>query len=442
MSKEKPDLPLLRPMGVLERYMVARSQLGVYQKVAVTARYQCHDTKALKSRLYAALAVVVSRHPVLSAAAVDVDSKIPCFARLPYIDLDQVVSFNEIETVDDVDGKFPTLDRFLEQEHTRQWDFGPALPLWRVHVFQQLGDTSRFILCYFFHHALGDTKSALVFHEAVEAALNAGSDAETASRIPTPTDLPLLPPLDDIPRASASASQAGARENMSGVWTGAVQSLPIQTRLRSLWLSTEQSRRLAQQCKKNGVSVTAALQTMLAAAIFQQIPEGYTTLKTSCPVSLRAWLPSPVSAESIGVFVDTFPEKYHRGPFSWEEAKRAKQTIDKVMHNRCGHGLIENLARIQDVKAEVDENMGQPRRASLEMSNVGKLGPLQPGQGYQIESLLFSQSAGAMSAALKVSIVTGRDGRLSLAFTWQEGVIEDGFGEKVIEEFEKILNEI
>ncbi|KIV83537.1 hypothetical protein PV11_05557 [Exophiala sideris] len=439
MATERADLPLLRPMGVIERYMVARSQLGIYQKVAVTARYQCKDTSTLKSRLYAALAIVVSKHSVLSATAVDVDSKTPSFARLPYIDLDQVVTFNEIDTLDDVDGQFSIIDRFLEEEHTRQWDLRPALPLWRIHVFQRPGDSSRFILSYFFHHALGDTKSALVFQEAVEAALNAGSDTQSTSRIPTPTDLPLLPPLDDIPKASPPAGQSGASGELSGLWTGGVQSLPVDIRLRSLWLSAEQSTRLAQQCKKNGVSVTAALQTMLAAAVFQQIPENYTTVKTSIPVSLRGWLPSPITAESIGVFVDTFPETYHRGPFSWEEAKRSKATIDEVVQNQCGHGLIQKLSRVQDVKAEVDEAMGHPRSASFEMSNVGKLGPLQSGKDYQIESLLFSQSAGAMSAALKVSIVSGRDGRLTLAFSWQEGVVEDGFGEKVVQEFGRIL---
>ncbi|KAK4948750.1 Alcohol acetyltransferase [Elasticomyces elasticus] len=422
MATERADLPLLRPMGVIERYMVARSQLGIYQKVAVTARYQRKNTSTLKSKLYAALAIVVSKHSVLSATAVDVDSKTPSFARLPYIDLDQVVTFNDIETLDDVDGKFSIIDRFLETEHTRQWDLRPALPLWRIHVFQRPGDTSRFILSYFFHHALGDTKSALVFQEAVEAALNdTAPDAQSTSRITTPTDLPLLPPLDDIPRASPPGGRSGASENVSGLWTGGVQSLPVDIRLRSLWLSAEQSTRLAQQCKKNGVSVTAALQTMLAAAVFQQIPEEYTTVKTSIPVSLRGWLPSPITAESIGAFIDTFPETYHRGPFSWEEARRSKATIDKVVQNQCGHGLIQKLSRVQDVQAEVDEAMGHPRSASFEMSNVGKLGPLQPEKDYQIESLLFSQSAGAMSAALK------------------EGVVEDGFGGKVVEEVGRIL---
>lgn len=432
--------------------MVARSQLGVYQKVAVTARYRISsnndtDITDLKSRLYAALAAVVSRHPILSATVVNSES----FARLPYIDLDQVVTFSQIKTLDDIDGKFTALDRFLENEHIRPWDLSAALPLWRIHVLQKHGDNSGFLLSYYFHHASGDTKSALVFHEGLEEALNdarpeieSGSvSSKSVSKIPTPTDLSVLPPLDDFPQHSASAGtgHSGAQESKSpsGVWTGGVQSLPVQTRVRSLWLSAEQSARLARRCKKNGVSITAALQPMLAAALFTHIPEEYTTLKTSIPVSLRGWLPSPIAADSMGVFIDTFPETYHRQPFSWDEAKRTKRTIDKVVQNRRVGDLVEKLSHISDVKAEVDEKLGRPRSDSMELSNVGKLAPLQSGKEYQIESLLFSQSAGALSPAIKISVVTGRDGRLTFGFSWQEGVVDDGLMEKVIEEFEETL---
>jgi hypothetical protein len=47
--------------------------------------------------------------------------------------------------------------------------------------------------------------------------------------------------------------------------------------------------------------------------------------------------------------------------------------------------------------------------------------------------MLFSQSASACSAAIKVSAVTGPDGRLDLGFTWQEGVIDSDMVERIKE---------
>lgn len=57
--------------------------------------------------------------------------------------------------------------------------------------------------------------------------------------------------------------------------------------------------------------------------------------------------------------------------------------------------------------------------------------------------MLFSQSASACSGAIKVSGVTGRDERLALGFSWQEGVVDDGTVErlvaKLLEEIEEIV---
>ena len=85
--------------------------------------------------------------------------------------------------------------------------------------------------------------------------------------------------------------------------------------------------------------------------------------------------------------------------------------------------------------------MGQPRHSALELSNVGRLTPSGRSKDCEIESVLFSQSAGACSAAIKTSAATGRDGRLTLGFSYQEDVVEKGLVERMIEGFESILRE-
>ncbi|KAK5190040.1 Alcohol acetyltransferase [Exophiala xenobiotica] len=474
MTPEAPRLPLLRPLGVLEKFMVARSQLGVYQKVAVAARYKRAKLGGdldQKKALYAALAVVISQHPNLSIVPVNLDSPEPSFARLPSVDLDQVIKFVEVEDelAADGDHRFPALDRILETEHSQSWNITtpPTLPLWRLHVLQQQngGNTSSsFILCYFFHHSIGDTKSALVFHQALEAALNrtrpVEGEGEPVSKVRTISRLPLLPPLDYFVDTSATGGSnvSQGQEAPDGVWTGAVQSLPVKTRFRSLWLTADETSRFLRVCKDNGVSLTAALHAMLVGALFGKLPQEYRTVKIDCAISLRDWLPDPVGAESMGVFVDTFFETYQRpvtvlqdsdGPnrafFSWTMAKESRKRIERVVQERKGDGLLARLSQVQDVESWTVEKMGQRRTTSLELSNVGKIPSLvdvaekEKHYLYVIESLVFSQSAGALSGAIKVSCVTGRDGRLVLGFTWQEGVVDEDMVDGVMSEFQLIL---
>jgi hypothetical protein len=60
--------------------------------------------------------------------------------------------------------------------------------------------------------------------------------------------------------------------------------------------------------------------------------------------------------------------------------------------------------------------------------------------------MLFSQSACACSAAIKISAVTGRDGRLVVGFTWQEGVADtemiEGIKIALHEQVEKLAVEV
>ncbi|KIW14874.1 hypothetical protein PV08_07659 [Exophiala spinifera] len=452
MSRAGPD-SVLRPLGIFEKFMVTRSQLGVYHKVGVTAFYSFDrktTTHSLRSVLYSALALVISRHANLSITPVDPDSSEPYFARLPYVDLDEVVTFTEIDDVLDGQGRHhPVLDGFLEREHSRPWDLEVPLPLWRLHVLQQPGDESRFVLSYMFHHAVGDTKSALVFHQALENSLNNPTETEGPSKVVSP-NLPLVPPLDAFVDTTRVVDGNGSEEP-DGLWTGARQFLPVRTKCRSLRFGANDSAEFLRMCKGHGVSLTAAIQAMLVMALFEKVPSEYTALKTDCPISLREWLPPPVSALSMGIFVDTFLETHRRsdflvdgakGPFAWvHDAQRTKRRIDRAVRERRGDGLLEKLVYIKDVRALTMDKMGQPRVTSLELSNVGKLPSLKEDRRAMIQGLVFSQSAGAVSGAIKVSCVTGRDGRVVLGFTWQEGVVEDVFMDGLVEEFQAILDQ-
>lgn len=91
---------------------------------------------------------------------------------------------------------------------------------------------------------------------------------------------------------------------------------------------------------------------------------------------------------------------------------------------------VEYMKHIPDQCTWILQKLGRRGMSAFELSNIGKV-PASRKLSFEIESILFSQSASACSAAIKVSAVTGRDGRLMLGFTWQEGIVEDNMIEQI-----------
>jgi hypothetical protein len=133
-------------------------------------------------------------------------------------------------------------------------------------------------------------------------------------------------------------------------------------------------------------------------------------------------------------------EKYHRGPFTWDECHRIKIAIERVSQQKRGDEFCRLIPDFQSWFEKKEK--GQARPTALELSNVGKLAPSNQPKDYELWSLLFSQSAGVCSGAIKASAATGRDGRLTLGFSYQEGVVEDRMVVGVIQGFESSLQEL
>ena len=120
--------------------------------------------------------------------------------------------------------------------------------------------------------------------------------------------------------------------------------------------------------------------------------------------------------------------------FDWTEAPRIKIIIDqelaKKKKKKKSDMPVEYMKHIPDQCTWILQKLGRRGMSAFELSNIGKV-PASRKLSFEIESILFSQSASACSAAIKVSAVTGRDGRLMLGFTWQEGIVEDNMIEQI-----------
>ncbi|KAJ6137188.1 Alcohol acetyltransferase [Penicillium samsonianum] len=381
--------------------------------------------------------MLISKHPILSAIPFAIDTPNPYFVRLPKITLSEVVTFMEDEANSPSSDWTEILDKVLQDQHNCPFEIQPkgSLPFWRLRVLEWSSCPRSFILVFIFHHSLMDTKSALSFHDELEGYMAQYTGIEPSDTVYSPSDA-LIPPLESLYTLPVSQEFLQSQEKYSepspDSWTAAPQFTPVKTHFSSLWLSEVDTRALIALSKKEQVSITATLQVLIATCIFSVLPSKYHTLQGDCAVSLRKFLPEPVTASTLGCYVGSLSTTYRRKPsFDWNEARRTKVAIEHAMAQKGGDMPVGYLAFIRNQHHWMLQKLGRNRMSSFELSNVGASSTLRGGMNFEIESMLFSQSSSACSAAIKVSAVTGRDGRLALGFTWQEGAIEAGMIEEV-----------
>lgn len=444
-------------LGRLEQYSTARHQAGFYLNVAVSATYTLpvDFTLAFKDYVYRACAVLIAGHPVLSAIPAADDTQQPYFVRLPQINLDEVVSFQQRQansTDVDSDGEpLPDLDLQAVLQTQHNTSFLAPKPYWRLVVLLDDSNQRQFTAAFVFHHAIGDGTSGKAFHEGFLHALHTAGDSETKTIIKSPTS-PLLPNIESLHPMPLSliflakkliqAKIYSPRE--PGLWTGGRIQAPANTQIRLVPFSRTLTASLREKCRQENSTITAFLQTAVARSLFANLPSNCTRLACAGVISCRRWLPEIITDDSMGVFVQDFEETYTRANIAssdhslWDEARRSRETIQSAL-NRHGKDSGPNLLRfVSDFQQELCySKVGRDREKSFEVSNIGVLrsrtdghddGPAQP----RILGMVFSQCASAIGSAVGVSVVTGGDGCLVLGISWQDGVVDGGLIDSMI----------
>ncbi|PYH91925.1 hypothetical protein BO71DRAFT_400999 [Aspergillus ellipticus CBS 707.79] len=433
----------LRPVGQLEKYSTARHPLGLYFNVAVSATYTLPETFTLpiKDYVYKTCETLIGQHPILSAIPVGEDTDDTWWVRLPEVDLSQPVSFRQ-RTRDFPDGDEPDdeLSELLQVQHST--GFTAPLPYWRLFILTDDANERRFTAAYVFHHATGDGMSGKAFHETFLEALHAAASlapGEAKQIIPSPK-APLLPNLEAVHPLPASlpfmcnvlfrAKVWSPRD--PGLWTGAKMFLPLDTHVRQVVIPAAVSSALRKICRQNNTTITCALQTAIARALFAHLPQKYTKVKLTGAISSRRWLKGEITDQSMGIWVVDYSDTYLRRrvanystTFPWDEAKRSRETLERVLNREgknTGVGLLKYVGNFNEF---LKGKIGKDRGDSFEVSNIGVLksdqtDPSRP----RIGRVMFSQSPNVSGAVLVVSSLSGGDGCLTLGISWQKGVAE------------------
>ncbi|KAG0082446.1 hypothetical protein BGZ93_002439, partial [Podila epicladia] len=135
------ELPLVRPVANLERYLLVQGNADIYYNVVIGACLQIQplsngnslkqwpqDKDQWVALLSPALAWLVQERPALSVVIGDHRGKTPVFRRLPHIDLNKIIRLDSIEHPEEI-------TKIIEAEHAQPFAItNHEVPLWRIIV--------------------------------------------------------------------------------------------------------------------------------------------------------------------------------------------------------------------------------------------------------------------------------------------------------------------
>ncbi|KAH6629307.1 alcohol acetyltransferase [Boeremia exigua] len=453
--KEAESLEKLRPLGKLEQLSGACHHLGFYHNVGLSARYSAPTTtqiQNLRNLIFVALQDVIRQHGILSAIPVKEHSPEAYFARLPSIDLTRSVTFITRSKPETVDGQDSELDAILEEQHNLNFkDNYGSLPFWRLLILQEAGREDRFSASFIFHHSIGDGMAGLIFHKYFERALRAARAASepisaSITTVNVKDNIELLPPLEELhPLPIQNEATPAPSAEKAKEWTGGRIQTPCVTRYRTLYLSPISTNALIQKGKQNGLSLTSLLSAIIAAALFDVLPPPIDVLTGIIPVNLRPWLdlPRELAHDAMGTFIDAFrvqinqSELYTDGSAEFSMLSVA-QKVSKEITRRLRDNLspsgepYTNVAifkTVPDVAQVFSSAIGKERDAGFEVSNLGQFSgfdkePVKT--SWRVGRMTFSRSSVVSGSAVTMSAVSGGDNALTVGFSWQDNVVEDG----------------
>lgn len=451
--------------GKLEEIAAAAHHIDFFTNTGLSVLYRSpQPTLDLQQVIYKAVAEVISSHPCLFAVPVGVGTEEPYWGRLPSIDIKKVVTFidRSIPSTTNSQGRDRELDSLLEYQHNISFKDGyGTLPVWRLVVLQDPGVSCEFTVCLIAHHSISDGTGLQIFHNSLQIALSNASlsyapRAEGEHIVFSGVDDPIAPSLEQVhPLPIApDAPETGHTEPKN--WMGTPVQTPCKTRYVSLSLEPGIAHSFAKECRKNKATPTAAIPSLIASLLFENLPPTAEALLCNLPVSLRPDLPPSLVDGVMGNFIDAFKVKLLRADLDavedspvqsetslniWSHVQKIQQGTRRYFGNTSPSGqLYTNIAffkLIPDLTTALAATIGQPRGESFEVSNLGTFSEpktLKPGPNpvWEAGKVTISRCAYAAGAPLVVCVLSSNE-NLGFGFTWQEGAIPDDVVDRVVD---------
>lgn len=423
-------------VGLLETFHITRHFLGLDSCVLCAAQYTSKTLNLDRSTLFHALRKVVKTHPALGVGVIGEASGAPSFTRLKVIDLSAVVEFLDSDDLESV----------FEAQMLRPFDTTLDLPLWRVIVLKND------IVCFAWHHSIGDGMSGLSFHRTLLSSLRAYEEVDRASTdsdttcITLPPMTQLVPPIEKVTNVSPSwgklfrviyelyAPTPWTRG--ASAWTGnpvkSHDSVSLKTRVKLINFNPEEVSAFINLCRAHNTTFTAAFHALCISELSRLIMTDHSTtpfktISSSVPFSLReiAGTSQDVFCEHLST-LNSYPRV--QPDFSWAEAADFGAEL-----RRCQLKGGEDIGMLRYLFGQYVSffkgKLGKKRQGGLEISNLGRFHDEAGDKDWSIGRMAFVQCDAVVGAALKMNIVGDRAGGVTVGVTWGEGSVADSFAE-------------
>ena len=466
------DLPKIRPLGTFEHFRAVLHDLGFHYNVALAAHYTHPNDELDRSDVYNALKGIIARLPPLSVTIRGLEGNAPYLARLPEIQLANIVRW--VDRSDSDSSRDALLDEILSEENSKGFDVQSLDPLWRIVVLTPSKPSdgrsdldSGYDIIFVWHHAIGDGHSGLAVLYAILDALNNPSlgslppgNVDSAARVdgtipsvvcsskdPAPALESLLkmqPSLRKrVHRLSVSYLGDWSTKPVSKKWSGGfyANNAPIRTNIRHVRVPAQSLSGILTKCRNERTSMTAFLQTLIGNILFCQYRDAE-RLMCATAISLRRFI-SPSNPKlddmTMGMWVSAFHIEYSRPPslatsnaIDWSMTRKNKGRIDQEIAK--GDKDIETgaLRDVGDFKKFLLDKIGKERADSFAVTNLSVVkshglanagSPTKKPSGWKISDVVFSQSCHVNGSAIQFCIISTENGDLVISLSSQEGIV-------------------
>src|SRR6266540_1682978 len=285
---------IVRPLGILENFFQVNHDIDYYYNVGFLIHYkvpmifpfassQSSISVEIKNIilqiLYPTLEQTILHHPELAISFADLETSNPIFIRIREIDLKRIISFKLIN--DDRD-----IELMLEEEHDKKFDVkDQTLPLWRMVVGTKCSsdksvnqDDWNLIISIFFHHSIGDGRSALVvyttFHELLLKELNkyhslqvVPTNLKSKFKLPLQSTISFNKPIEQILNLNLELNSFKElifptfdNEQLKGYWLGAIPTISLSkntTKVLLYSITAKELKTLIRQGRQNKTTITS-----------------------------------------------------------------------------------------------------------------------------------------------------------------------------------------
>jgi hypothetical protein len=429
--------------------------MGLYRAVVISATYSIPSRKQSKEAILAALGSLITDNPILRVGIKDEGSTDAYFTHIPEMKLDDFVEFrtsaSDLSFSKDLENLHCWChDQIFQDVETR--------PPWRVFVLRPVGESPGFEAVVFaFHHSLMDGMGGRLFHEKLLAKLNSLPPDPSSPGTLSFSECPVLPePQDKVIDYTTTLSHrflslwnwmrpSFLAPATHEIWSAEPVdfSRPHKTRLAAVDIPPAVVKSVLEATRSHGTSVTGLLHALALASLSRRVPNapGFTS---STPISMRPYVSptaDPALKEALFGCVSGTAHEHPSAAVNalrsakgeelddlvWSHARKIKDELKQKTSTLPANDGLQALRSITDWTEFLAERDCQKRRRSWEVSNVGMLTQVAENEDDKrvISHAMFTNGPMISSDPMSISVISVKNGMLTLGITWNDGIVDD-----------------